>query len=419
MSQRGLLLNPSALKLSEHQVDEELRATDQRILDAAHAVGFEHTDKFPNSRDQVAKFLFGALGLKPKKHTTKRARPSVDQESLTRVLRTLRKQDEHHRHVLHDLFHRTRLFTILSRYLRSLEPEDDGRVRPIVKMNHVKTWRLAYARPALQQWPEECRHIFVAAPGHVFLHADYRQLEARLLAYYSLDESSIRVFETGGDPHEANARDLFHLSQAEWDALENPAPFRNYSKAWLYRQVYGGSAISGDKKLYCPCPRCAARMPSTVDLSPRAAMLAEERWHARHPTVRRWQATVAKEVRANHRFPLLMGGYRYISAPWSRDLDRELRNIPMQSGAARLMIRAQNALHAQGAPIVLQHHDSFLLEVPEAEVEHWSETLHATMEQPVEIEGRQVSFPIELKQGRDWGHLLSSALPQNRTRQAG
>jgi len=152
-------------------------------------------------------------------------------------------------------------------------------------------------------------------------------------------------------------------------------------------------------------------MPSTLHLSPKEAALNEERYDARHPAVKRWQAEVASEVRRTHRFPLLLGGFRYLSSPWSRDLDRELKNIPMQSGGARLMIRAQNELFRLGAPIVLQHHDSFLLEVPQDEVGKWSITLQNVMQEPVTVGNREVSFPVDLKQGLNWGRFHKTDNP--------
>jgi len=411
MAGRGLLLDRVALEAYRDRVSLELGDTDDSIRLVAIEAGFEYTGKFPNSRDQVARFLFDTLGLRPTRLTGVKKRPAVDQEALTRVLRDLRIKDEPHRHVLLNLFHRTRLFTILSRYL-TLEAEGDGRVRPVIKLAHVKTGRLAYANPALQQWPEEARHIFVSPPGKVLLCVDYAQLEARLLAYYADDGPSIDVFEAGGDPHAANARDLFNLGEAEWDTHENTEPFRGYAKTWLYRQIYGGTAAAGDKKLFCPCPRCAAKMPSTLHLDPFTAAQNEERWHARHPKVKRWQAEVAGDVRRLHRFPLLLGGYRYLSAPWSRDLERELKNIPMQSGAARVMIRAQNTLHAQHAPIVLQHHDSFLLEVTAGTEVGWADQVRAAMEEPVHIGNHLVRLPVDVKAGENWGRYHPTDNPK-------
>jgi DNA polymerase-1 len=402
MSNRGILLNSLALAEYRQKVSDELVETDTRIRAAADAAGFPYTSTFPNSRDQVSQFLFDWLELKPTKRTAGKGRGSVDQEALTQVLRDFRKKDEPHRPLLFDLFHRTRIHTILTRYL-NLDPDDDGRIRPIIKLAHVKTWRLAYAHPALQQYPEEARHIFRAKPGHLLLSADYDQLEARILSYYSDDKPSIEVFEAGGDPHAANARDLFNLTEADWTALEDRSSHRGYAKTWLYRRMYGGTAASGDKKLFCPCPKCAATMPSTLALKPAEAAKNEERWDARHPNVKRWQAAIASEVRATHRFPLLLGGYRYMAAPWSRDLARELKNAPMQSGGARVMIRAQNQLYAAGAPIVLQHHDSFLLEIPEAEAKRWAATVRTAMESPVTIGTHEVRLPVSMKLGRNWG----------------
>jgi DNA polymerase-1 len=397
MGQRGLLVDGPALVKLRTRLGSELHGTDQSIRDEADAQGFTYTDKFPNSRAQVADFLFNQLELKPSKRTAKGTRPSVDQDSLTRVLRDLRKKDEPHRWVLMNLFHRTRLSTLLTRYLK-VDTDADGRVRPVVKMNHVKTWRLAYAKPALQQWPWEVRHIIVARPGYAFIVVDHSQLEARILAYYSGDEPSIQVFEAGGDPHRANAGDLFNIPVEEVTGHA-----RGYAKTWLYRQIYGGTAATGDKKLFCPCPRCASKMPSTLDLKPSEATHAEERWHARHPAVKLWQRGIANEVRATHRFPLLLGGYRYLASEWSRDLERELKNIPMQSGGARIMIRSQNQLHQIGAPIVMQHHDSFMLEVPEDDAPQWAKACREVMEQPVSVEGRNVTFPVDVKVGRNWG----------------
>lgn len=415
MADRGLLLDHEALRLFTKKTAEEVETTDNRIRQTADESGFSYTNTFPNSKDQQSAFLFQHLGLPGSKKTPSGKRYAVDQDVLNRTLKNLRVRDEPHRRLLWDLFHRIRLNTILTRYL-NLTADEDGRVRPIIKMSHVKTWRLAYAKPALQQFPDEARHIIVAADGKVFLSPDYAQLEARELAYYSDDLPSIEVFEAGEDIHTNNARDLFNLTEAEVQARmgrDEWEPYRTYAKSgFLYKMVYGGSAGSGDKKLFCPCPVCAALQPSTVLLNTAESVRAEQRWHARHPRVRRWQAELFEEVRRTHRLPLLLGGYRYISAPPSRDLEREVKNIPMQTGGARLMIRAQNRLHALGAPIVLQHHDSFLLEVPEDEVPLWVPRVRAAMEEPVTFpSGREVVLPCDFKVGKNWGRYHKDRNP--------
>ena len=403
MQRAGLLLDRDALRRYRRHLRAELRGVDQAIRRHADEQCFQYTDKFPSSDHQVSKYLFDVLGLKASKRTAKTGRASVDQDSLMRVLRGLRKRDLPHQRLLWDLFHRSRVSTLLDRYLKDLEPDPDGRVRAQVKMSHVKTLRLAYAEPALQQWPDEARHFFVAAPGQVLLAADYAQLEARLLAYYSEDPVLVEAFAEGEDVHAVNARDLFAITEEEWAQLENPSPYRQYAKTFLYRLIYGGSAATGDKKLFCPCPRCAHRMPDTLSLTPSKGAEAERRWLFKHPAVPRFQEQVAQQVRRDHYFVPLLGGKRYISKPWGADLARELKNIPMQTGGAHLMNRAQAQLHQAQVNIILQHHDSFIDECPLRQVEQDAQLIQEAMCQEATIQGRRVRFPIDFKVGYNWG----------------
>ncbi len=184
MQRRGLLVDRPALNAYRKQLRSELAEADKIIL-AADTTGelAKPTGKSSNgigSSARLGKLLFDTLGLKPLKKTEK-GLASTDQEALFRILQGLRKKDAAARPILEQLFHRSRLKTILQRYL-DLPIDFDGRTRASVKMATVKTWRFAYENPPLQQYPPEVRHLFKAAPGHVFLAADYSQLEARILA---------------------------------------------------------------------------------------------------------------------------------------------------------------------------------------------------------------------------------------------
>ena len=200
MQKRGLLVDRGALSAYKQEVKRELRAADEVILGQdRQGTVTDPTGKSPNgigSSAKLAQYLFEDLGLKPPK-TTATGKTSTDQETLYRVLRDLRKKDEHARPVLEQLFHRSRLKTILQRYL-DMPIDMDGRVRASVNMAKVKTWRFSYDSPALQQLPPEVRHVFVARPGHVFLAADYSQIEAPVLAYLAGDEVSIQVIKVAG-----------------------------------------------------------------------------------------------------------------------------------------------------------------------------------------------------------------------------
>lgn len=403
MQRRGIMVDREAKSRYRRGLRAELRETDEAISLHADSTGFTYTNKFPNSDAQVAKFLFKHLGLKAGKRTEK-GRASVDQAALAMVLRNLRKMDAPHRSTLLNLFHRSRLQTIDERYL-DFDVDPDSRVRPLVKMFGTKTMRFAYADPPLQQYPEEARHFFVASPGKAFVSADYSQLEPRLLAHFSNDEPSLAAFAAGEDIHWANARDLFGYTDADQDNM-SPAKVdatRSWAKTgFLYRITYGGSVLGEDVKLKCPCPRCVDKVPPTLDLKRNEMLAAEQRWFAKHPAVLRFQQETGRAVQRDHYYESPLGGKRYIAAPWGRELDREIKNLPNQMGAARLMNMAQVRLYGRGAPIIFQHHDSFILEVPEREVDQWATLLREVMEEPVEALNDAV-FPVDVSVGRNWG----------------
>jgi DNA polymerase-1 len=401
MQARGLLLDKEALRAYRKQVLCDLDDTDRIIL-AADPTGElrKRTPKYPNSigsPKKLGNFLFNTLGLKPPKKT-ETGLDSTDQETLYRILRNLRKKDEPHRPILLALFHRSRLRTILQRYL-NLETDQDGRVRAKVKMYGTKTWRFAYAEPALQQFPPEARHVFKAAEGHTFCQADFSQLESRILAYLSSDRPLIEVFLSNGDIHKQNGSDLFGVELSEVTEAQ-----RYYSKGWFYQLQYGGAADSMKSKTYCPCPVCEAVFPPTMVLKQKEMKAMGERWFTLHPAVIEFQEQTARFIRKHHYYQSPLGGRRWIAKPWGPELEREAKNLPMQFGGALLMNQRQVALDRKEAPIVFQMHDSFLLEVPTEEVDFWAEMVQTIMEAPVDGLGG-VSIPADIKVGKDWGNL--------------
>jgi DNA polymerase-1 len=400
------------------EISLELAATDGVILarDESNELR-KPTDRSPNSigsTKKLRKFLFEQLQLKPTKKTEKLGLSSTDQEALFQILKGLRKKDEHARPAVEALFHRSRLKTLLQRYM-NFDIDPDGRVRAQVKMYGTKTMRFAYAEPPLQQFPKELWGMFVAAPGKIYLACDYAQLEAKLLAYLSADESSICVFRDGMDVHRQNGMDLFGYTPKQWDGQPDVNAARTFAKTFLYGLSYGGAAESMKLKLFCPCPRCADKVPPVLNIKRTEVAVAERRWFQKHPAVRVFQRETARFVRQHHYYlsPLFPGAKRYLSAPWSKDLDREIKNIPMQFGAALLMNNRQVRLHEElKAPIVLQRHDEFMLEIPASPgrlVDQWAADVCGIMEAPIEGLGN-VSFNVDVEVGESWGSLANLAV---------
>lgn len=411
MQDRGLLVDRGALSEYRRDVRRDLKSADELIL-AADPTGdlATPTGKSPNgigSTKRLRRFLFDTLGLRVGKLSDK-GDPSTDQEALFRILRDFRKKDEHARPVLEQLFHRSRLRTISQRYL-SLPIDTDGRVRASVNMAKVKTWRFSYDNPALQQFPPECRRLFRAAPGYVFLAADYSQLEARILAYLSGDEISVCAFQESRDIHDQNAMDLFEYSNATWKALPKAERklSRNFAKTFLYGISYGGATETIKMKTYCPCPKCRHLVPDTLHMTKAKLKEVETAWFSKHHAVAKFHADLQAQIRETQAWDCPLGGRRQFFQPWSRELDRESKNAPMQTTAACLMNRKQVELDRLAAPIVLQKHDEFMLEIPEHDVYHWANVCHDVMEASYSDAGilSDISFPIDIKIGDTWGNL--------------
>lgn len=404
MRRRGIPVSKEAKRRYSLSLTVELRHCDKWLCDRATADGFTYTDKFPNSNKQAGEYLYDTLGLKPLPKTKKRAARSVSQEALLGVYKKLRKKDQRHIEVLERFLHRSRLATIKARYL-GFPVERDGRIRPNLKVAGTKTFRYAATDPAIQQWPEEVRHFVEAPPGFTLVSADYSQLEARILAILAGDNVSLAVFDSGEDIHVANACDLFGYTRAQYQEL---APVvrksaRGYGKYFLYRISYGGEAGGVEAKAVCPCPKCVDKVPPVASLTRKQAAEAGERWYAAHPAVRTFQAELCASVRKHHYYDSPFGLRRWVGKAWGADLEREIKNLPMQTNAALLMNQRQLRLDEAGIPLILQHHDSFLALVPDADVSYTVSTLREVMEAPAPELGGHI-FPVDVVAGQNWGH---------------
>jgi DNA polymerase-1 len=240
-------------------------------------------------------------------------------------------------------------------------------------------------------------------PGRVWVAGDYSQLEARILAILACDHVSLGGFGSGGDVHTEKAVDL--LGRGAVYRTDGPpdGASRNFAKGFLYGISYGGKAETLKTKLYCPCPRCADKVPPTLDLTRADLSAASQRWFAKHAPVLRFREALSDQVRDSACYTNPLGRKRYVATPWPRCLT-QVYNIPMQSTAADLINRALRRCEAEGLEVVLQMHDELVVECDPEDVPHVARRLRAAMEEPVpEMDG--AVFPVDLKVGDRWDRL--------------
>jgi DNA polymerase I len=272
-----------------------------------------------------------------------------------------------------------------------------GRIHTSFNQLVAATGRLSSSNPNVQNIPvrtelgRRIRAAFVPEAGRRFLAADYSQIELRILAHVSGEESLIEAFRRGEDIHARTASEVFGV------ALDAVTPEqRDIAKTTNFSVIYGVTAFGLSRGL---------------DISPKQAQEFLDRFFARHPKVKAYLARTVKEGRERGFVATLLGRRRYL--PELRSGNPNLRgfgermatNAPIQGTAADLvkiaMVRmaAELRAHRLETRMLLQVHDELLFEVPTGEVERLQALATGVMESAVSLD---VPLKVDVKVGDDW-----------------
>ena len=349
-----------------------------------------------NSGDQLSDVLFGKLGLP----TTGLSKTKTGRYSLTAdVLDKMSGQ-----HQIIDLILQYRQLTKLkSTYvdaLPALVNPTTGRVHTSFSQIGAATGRLSSIEPNLQNIPtrtDEGRAIrrgFVAAPGCVFVAADYSQIELRVLAHITQDKKLVQAFEEGQDIHAATAAQLFNVPIDKVDKNQ-----RRIAKMTIFGIIYGISAFG-----------LAAR----TDLSRTEAQALIDALFERYPGLRDYIDSTLEEGRSIGYVHSLFGRRRYMpelrsSGPRRQAAEREAINAPIQATAADIMKLAMIAVDAElrrrklKTRMLLQVHDELIFEAPHDEVEQLVQLVCEKMEGA--YPELRVRLKVDVEQGPNWEEM--------------
>jgi DNA polymerase-1 len=272
-----------------------------------------------------------------------------------------------------------------------------GRIHTSFNQLVAATGRLSSSNPNVQNIPvrtelgRRIRAAFVPEAGRRFLAADYSQIELRILAHVSGEESLIEAFRRGEDIHARTASEVFGVPL---DAVTPEQ--RDIAKTTNFSVIYGVTAFGLSRGL---------------DISPKQAQEFLDRFFARHPKVKAYLARTVAEGRERGFVATLLGRRRYL--PELRSGNPNLRgfgermatNAPIQGTAADLvkiaMVRmaAELRAHRLETRMLLQVHDELLFEVPTGEVERLQALATQVMESAVSLD---VPLRVDVKVGDDW-----------------
>ena len=244
----GIRIDPDELDRQREHLVERIDELRQGISDAApHPFN-------PDSPKQLAAVLFNSadadppgLGLKVMKRG--KTGPSTDQE----VLEKLSADPDVKSDVPQLIVAYRQLTKLVNTYLVALKEAinpETGRVHASFNQTVAATGRLSSSGPNLQNIPirtdvgREIRRAFVAAPGNVLISADYSQIELRLLAHLSEDETLIAAFERGEDIHTTVAADVFGVNPNDVTPTQ-----RDSAKMINFGIVYGITPFGLSRRL--------------------------------------------------------------------------------------------------------------------------------------------------------------------------
>ena len=273
----------------------------------------------------------------------------------------------------------------------------DGRIHTSFQMTVTATGRLSSTEPNLQNIPvrrklgAQIRNMFVAAPGMTLVDADYSQIELRLLAHISGDETMRDAFLSGEDFHTVTASKVFNIP------LEEVTPLlRSRAKAVNFGIVYGISAFS---------------LAQDIGVYPNEAKEYMNAYMEKYHGVRDYMKRIVEQAKADGYVTTLYGRRRDLPELKSSNFnmrqfgERVALNMPIQGTAADIiklaMVNVSRRLKTESlrARLLLQVHDELIVECPEEETAQVSRILQEEMEHAVSL---SVPLTVEVKSGHSW-----------------
>ena len=274
---------------------------------------------------------------------------------------------------------------------------EDGRIHTNFQMTVTATGRLSSTEPNLQNIPvrkklgAQIRNMFVAAPGMMLVDADYSQIELRLLAHISGDETMKEAFLSGEDFHTVTASNVFGVPVSEVTPI-----LRSRAKAVNFGIVYGISAFS---------------LAQDIGVYPNEAKAYIDAYLEKYHGVRDYMKQIVETAKAQGYVATIYGRRRYLPELKSANFnmrsfgERVALNMPVQGTAADIiklaMVNVHRRLKAERlkARLILQVHDELIVECPGEEAEQVRQILTEEMENAARL---SVPLLAEAHIGHSW-----------------
>ena len=385
MEYEGIELNTKYLEAMSVELADQISDIQQKVY------GYADQEFNISSPGQLADILFNKLLLP----TTNIKKGKTGFSTAAKELDKLRGQ-----HPIIDLITEYREYTKLkSTYVDTLplQVDEKSRLHTTFSMTVAQTGRLSSNDPNLQNIPvrtelgNRIRTAFVAAPGKVFVSADYSQFELRLAAYLANDQDLMDIFNRDVDVHTATASQVY--GREPEDVTKN---MRRDAKVINFGILYGMSPHG-----------LSVATGMTIN---QAKEFIDKYFELRRPILD-YMDHLKEKARTDGYVETLFGRRRPTPDIHSSNFvirsaaERAAINMPIQGTEADLMKMAMIAVQEKldvDCKQLLQIHDSILVECPEEKADSVARLLKETMENIYKL---PVKLTVDTSKGKNWGEL--------------
>ena len=387
MELEGINLDTNFLNSLSEDLNKDILNLEQEIYAAA---GEEFNIASPK---QLGIILFEKLNLvdKPKKTKTGQYKTGED------ILSYLAKDHK----IIQNVLDYRGLAKLKSTYVDALPlqvEEITGRVHTDYMQTVAATGRLSSNNPNLQNIPirtergRQVRKAFVPRnEDYILLAADYSQIELRIIAALSEEETMIEAFKNGEDIHASTASKVFNVPLTEVTREQ-----RSNAKTVNFGIIYGVSAFG---------------LSNQTDLSRGEAKELIDTYYETYPKLKAYMSKQVDFARDNGYVSTVLGRRRYLKDINSRNAvvrgaaERNAVNAPIQGSAADIikiaMINIYNKLEAGNykSKMLLQVHDELVFDIYKPELEELKTLIKTEMEGAFKMD---VPLDVEVDTGLNW-----------------
>ncbi|WP_321289588.1 DNA polymerase I [uncultured Sunxiuqinia sp.] len=387
MEMAGVTLNTNELDIFADKLREQLSTLEKDIKDLAGE------DFNVSSPKQLGPILFEKLNIVNKARKTKTKQYSTAEDVLSKLV------DKHP--IVPKILEFRGLKKLLSTYVEALPQlvnTRTGKIHTSYNQAIAATGRLSSTNPNLQNIPirdeegRELRKAFTASDeNHVFLSADYSQIELRIMAALSKDENLLEAFNNKQDVHSTTASKIYKVALDEVTS-----DMRRKAKTANFGIIYGISAFGLSERL---------------NISRTEAKELIDGYFKNFSRVKEFMDESINLARDHGYVETIKGRRRYLKDINSANAvvrgvaERNAINAPIQGSAADIiklaMINIWNTLNEQKlqAKMILQVHDELNFDVPKNELDQVKEIVKQQMEHAVEI---GLPLTVEMNAGVNW-----------------